>query len=85
MTCLQIHFVPEELKFSSPADIAKWREDRKKFLVLIDVWYVRIYTFFAVFFFSPRNYPTAENIAKKKQLASERKDRGEVAVTPLHK
>ena len=44
-----------------------------------------VYILFLLLFFSPRNYPSAENIAKKKQLASERKDRGEVAVTPLHK
>ena len=32
-----------------------------------------------------RNFPTAENIARKKQLAQDKSQRGESAVTPLHR
>ena len=26
-----LHFLPDELKFTSPEDIEKWREDRRKY------------------------------------------------------
>ena len=32
-----------------------------------------------------RNYPTAENIARKKKSDEEKKARGEVAKTPLYR
>jgi hypothetical protein len=32
-----------------------------------------------------RNYPTAENIARKKRSDEEKKARGEVAKTPLYR
>lgn len=32
-----------------------------------------------------RNYPTAENLARKQQLATKKSERGELAVTPLHR
>lgn len=32
-----------------------------------------------------RNYPTAENIAKKKKSDEEKRARGEVATTPLYR
>ena len=36
-------------------------------------------------FCTGRNYPTAANIARKAKLAAEKKARGEVAQTPLHR